>query len=145
MKRIVIPIDFSDVTDRVIEFVVPLANAFEAKLWLVHVAQPHPDFNGLSLAQAEDWRDISVLPVHQPLITLAEKLNAKGLITTPVLLQGPPVECIHETAKAVDADMIVLGSHGHGALYDLLVGSVSEGVMRYSTVPVCIVPSPQEA
>lgn len=144
MKRIVIPIDFSDVTDRVIEFVTPLATVFDAKLWLVHVAQPHPDFNGLSLAQAEDWRMISVLPVHQPLIALAEKLNAEGLVTTPVLLQGPPVESIHETVKAVDADMIVLGSHGHGALYDLLVGSVSEGVMRYSTVPVCIVPSPQD-
>lgn len=39
------------------------------------------------------------------------------------------------------ADAIVLGSHGHGALYDLLVGSVAEGVLRRAPCPVVVVPS----
>jgi nucleotide-binding universal stress UspA family protein len=39
-----------------------------------------------------------------------------------------------------EAGLVVVGSHGHGALYNLLVGSVAEGVIRHSTVPVVVVP-----
>jgi nucleotide-binding universal stress UspA family protein len=64
---------------------------------------------------------------------------------TPVLLQGPVVEIICETAQAIGADMIVLGSHGHTALYELLVGSVSEGVIRHARLPVTVVPAAGKA
>jgi len=44
-------------------------------------------------------------------------------------------------ADAVNADFIVMGSHGHGAMYNLLVGSVTEGVLKRSTRPLLLVPS----
>ena len=57
-----------------------------------------------------------------------------------VVLQGPVVEAVLETAAEVGADWIVLGSHGHGALYDLLVGSTVEGVMSVAKVPIVVIP-----
>ena len=51
------------------------------------------------------------------------------------------IEEILECAKAVKADAIVMGRHGHGAMYNLLVGSVTEGVLKRATCPVVLVPS----
>ena len=53
---------------------------------------------------------------------------------------GPVVACILDKATKYGAGLVVVGSHGHGALYNLLVGSVAEGVIRHSTVPVVVVP-----
>jgi nucleotide-binding universal stress UspA family protein len=51
------------------------------------------------------------------------------------------VSCILERTQKHGAGLIVLGSHGHGAFYNLLVGSVAEGVLRESIVPVVVVPA----
>ena len=48
-----------------------------------------------------------------------------------------------EMAEAVGADLIVMGSHGHGALFEFLVGSATSGVLRAARVPVVVVPSGQ--
>ena len=55
--------------------------------------------------------------------------------------QGPTIETIIEEAGRLKVDMIVVGSHGHGAMYQLLVGSVSEGVLHRATCPVLVVPA----
>jgi nucleotide-binding universal stress UspA family protein len=54
---------------------------------------------------------------------------------------GEMVEEILECAGAVKADVIVMGRHGHGAMYNLLVGSVTEGVLKRASCPVVLVPS----
>ena len=50
------------------------------------------------------------------------------------------VESILKEADKVNAEMIITGSHGHGAVYDILVGSVSAGIIKYSKIPVLVVP-----
>jgi len=62
-------------------------------------------------------------------------------VLTALLLQGPTVETIISEAGRLPASLIVLGSHGHGRIYDVLVGSVSEGIVRASKVPVLLVPA----
>lgn len=143
MKNILVPVDLSNVTESVLDFASHLATAFGAQIWLLYVAQPHPDFVGISVKDADTWRSIDVNGAHQAFKDIAVTLADAGKAVVPILLQGPVVETIHEIAKAISADMIVLGSHGHGALYDLLVGSTSEGVIRHSRIPVSVVPVPQ--
>ena len=53
---------------------------------------------------------------------------------------GTVVDEILKQADAVNADFIVMGSHGHGAMYSLLVGSVTEGVLKRSARPLLLVP-----
>ena len=71
---------------------------------------------------------------------LEDELTAKGLSVTKVLTAGPAAGHILEQAAKRKADMIVLGSHGHTALYDLIVGGTTHAVLRKATCPVLIVP-----
>ncbi len=56
---------------------------------------------------------------------------------------GAVAEEILRQADAINADLIVMGTHGHGAMYNLLVGSATKGVLKHSTRPVLLVPSPR--
>jgi nucleotide-binding universal stress UspA family protein len=69
--------------------------------------------------------------------------RAAGVKATSQLLDGDCVSCIIEGAAQADADLIVLGSHGRGGLTRLVLGSVAEGVLRQSVVPVLIVKTPK--
>ena len=70
---------------------------------------------------------------------IAERLRKAGLDTTALLVQGETVETILNEASNLNVDMIVLGSHGRGAMYQLFVGSVSEGVLHKSECPLLAV------
>jgi nucleotide-binding universal stress UspA family protein len=72
---------------------------------------------------------------------LAERLRACGHQVETRLEMGSTVDTILESITDMEVDLVIMGSHGHGALYDLVIGSVSEEVIRRSSVPVLIVPT----
>ena len=74
---------------------------------------------------------------------LESELRMQGLDVDAVLVRGTAVRSILEEARVRDVELIVLGSHGRGAFYRAIVGSVGEGVLRGSQRPVLIVPSPR--
>jgi nucleotide-binding universal stress UspA family protein len=74
------------------------------------------------------------------LLTIQERLQALGLTSETVQRTGAPVSHILHEAEARKADYIVMGSHGHTAIYDLLVGSTTHGVLLRAPCPVVIVP-----
>lgn len=55
-------------------------------------------------------------------------------------IQGPIVETIPNQATGLEIKLPVLGSHGYGAVYDLLVSSISRGILKHSKIPVLVVP-----
>ena len=71
----------------------------------------------------------------------SEAIESSGINATALLVQGPTVGTILDQAKRLNADLIILGSHGHGAVYRAVLGSTSEGVLHGSKVPVLIVPT----
>jgi nucleotide-binding universal stress UspA family protein len=75
------------------------------------------------------------------LASLQEKLRADGVTSECVQVVGAPVHHIAAEAERVDADYIVMGSHGHTALYELLVGSTTHGILKRAACPVVIVPA----
>jgi len=143
MKNILVPVDFSDVTDAVLRLALEVGKPFQAKIHLLHVAAPDPDFVGyepgppsVRVQLAEKFRD-----EHRKIQALKE---ASGLPEDGIhahLIQGPFIQKILEEADRLQADLLVIGSHGHGALYNLLMGSVAEGILRDSRCPVLVVPS----
>ncbi len=143
MKNILVAIDFSDSTVTVINQAIALAEVTSAQVWLIHVAAPEPDFIGYQTGpqterdfMAHQYRD-----EHRQLQKWAEQLREKEIHVTALLVQGATIETILEKAQSLDVDMIVVGSHGKTGLYKLLVGSVSEGIIKGSHCPVLIVPS----
>jgi nucleotide-binding universal stress UspA family protein len=78
---------------------------------------------------------------HRELQAHAESVRAQGLEATALLLQGPVAATILEEAERLAVDTIVMASHGHGAMFDLLVGSIGHAVLRSAKVPVLVVPA----
>jgi nucleotide-binding universal stress UspA family protein len=142
MKTVLVPIDFSDATPRVLAAATAQARAFGARLVLVHVSEPEPDFVGFepgpTAVRAAAVRDYAQEKAQ--LETVRGQI-AEGIEVLAVHLRGPIVDKIVDEARHHGAELIVLGSHGHGALFELLVGSVTSGVLRNAACPVLVVPS----
>ena len=139
-------IDFSDVTKSVVEASTNLARAMDLEIIFLHVGEPDPDFVGYE-AGPETVRDSvahELADEHRSVEHIAAQVSASGVACRPMMVQGPTIDVAIEQAEKHSAAWIVLGSHGHGALFNLLVGSVSEGVMRRANCPVVVVPSPRE-
>lgn len=136
-------VDLSESTEKVVKKVEEIAKALSARVWILHVAEPEPDFVGFETDPKciRDSRSEMFHREHQQIQDIADRLRKAGLDTTALLVQGATVETILKEASKLDADMIVLGSHGQGAMYQLIVGSVSEGVLHQSACPVLIVPT----
>ena len=144
MKNILVPIDFAPVGKEVLALASDIARAFNAKLWLVHVAAPDPEFVGYHAGPSyvREQRADVLRHEHTDLQTMSAGLTSRGLTAEALLVQGPTTDTLLDEADRIKADLIVMGSHGRGGLFKALVGSVSEQVLKQSRVPVLIVPSP---
>jgi nucleotide-binding universal stress UspA family protein len=160
MKRILVPIDFSDATPRVINLARQLAKALDAEIHLVHVrelaAAATPGTLGYGLAGMPELAPISGVPVPgldpmpQPipesedqkskLARWQKEIAQDGIKVTLHEPSGSVAAEILDQADAVEADLIVMGTHGHSAMYNLLVGSATKGVLKRATRPVLLVP-----
>ena len=143
VETILVPVDFSDVTDAVADAAMSIAGAFRSRVILIHVEEPEPDFVGFEPGPVPVASTTPALTRarHDQLERLRARLAGGGAPVTANYLSGPIVERIGEQAQSVGADLMVMGSHGHGALYNLLVGSVASGVMKNARCPVLLVPS----
>lgn len=146
MKTILAAIDFSDVTERLLELARDMALVHGASLHLIHVEAPEPDFVGYEPGPQHVRDDVAHQSVRhfKEENSLRNQLRDQGIDAHSVVLQGPTVEKILEEARRISTDMIIIGSHGHGAVYHLLLGSVGEGVLKRASCPVLVVPARRE-
>ncbi len=137
-----VPVDFSNATESVVAFLETLADKKRDKIWLVHAAEPNPAFVGFEAGPDVVREQVAgeFKREHSEIQALSKSFRDKGYDCKGLLVQGQTVKTILDSAKKAKADMIVMGSHGHSAAYQILVGSVSEGVLHKSTVPVVFVP-----
>jgi nucleotide-binding universal stress UspA family protein len=153
--KLLVAIDFSELAEQIIAEAEKLATVLHAKVFLLHVVPPPspiidvpPDVEAL-IPPEEVFKKTSItapfdIPESAKLISIARRLQESGIDTTVIASQNDEVSAIIDESKKIGADWIMLGSHRHGALFHLLVGSVSEGVIRQATCPVIIVPSIQQ-
>ena len=163
MKRILVAVDFSDATPGVIDIARQLARALDAEIHLVHVreltATIAPGALGYGLAGMPELAPVSGVPVagfdsmpqtipesesqKSQLAQWEKEIAQAGLKVTLHQPTGAVAEEILNQADAINADLLVMGTHGHGAMYHLLVGSATKGVLKHATRPVLLVPSPK--
>lgn len=141
--RLLVPLDLSSATERVLAAATAVARGTGASVWLLHVAEPDPVFVGYEAGSAavrdqvaHEYRD-----EHRRLQEHAKVLRDVGIEATPLLIRGPTADTILGEAAKLEADLIVMATHGHGAVFDILVGSISHAVLRRSTIPVLMVPA----
>jgi nucleotide-binding universal stress UspA family protein len=163
MKRILVAVDFSDATPSVIDVARQLAKALDAEINLVHVreltATIAPGALGYGLAGMPELAPVSGVPVagfdslpqtipesesqKSQLAQWEKEIAQAGLKVTLHQPTGGVAEEILNQADAINADLIVMGTHGHSAMYHLLVGSATKGVLKHAIRPVLLVPSPK--
>jgi nucleotide-binding universal stress UspA family protein len=141
MKRILIATEGSDAAAQALESGLELADEHGAQVWLLHVQPPNTLVIGSYLAPA-----VSRAPEHVPTPEEDEVLQhatavaaEHGIAATPVERIGPAAEEIVALADQVDADLIVVGSRGLGALGRAVLGSTSRAVLAKSRRPVLVV------
>ncbi len=145
IKRILVPIDFSTSSRRALDYAAGMARQFNASLHLVHVCEAPSMITASMGAHAiayTDWSQRLGEEAERELVKITTALN--GLtVTTEVLFGGVPTAIV-EAAAADHADLIVMGTHGHGAIMHLMMGNVAERVVRTAPCPVLTVREPRE-
>jgi nucleotide-binding universal stress UspA family protein len=137
LKNIVLAFDGSEYSNRALQYAKAFAGRFEATLWLVHVFTHTSDLLGY-----EDYEKFysKRKAGGQALLDEAlQELSNTRLDVREKLQEGPEAESILNIAKNCQADLIVMGTRGHGTLKGLLVGSVSRKVIHHSSCPVMVV------
>ncbi len=143
MKTLLVSVDFSAATRAVIDTALELAAPANAKLILHHTLVPTlvTTEYGLGVEMLREAMLVSEKAAHHQLEHLEDELTARGADVGTVLNHGSAASAILEAAKKHRADLIVLGSHGHTAFYDLIVGSTTHAVLKKATCPVLVVPA----
>jgi nucleotide-binding universal stress UspA family protein len=143
VKSILVPVDFSKATDRILQATTTIAKALDARVTVMNVAPREPDVFGQQLTRKVITEPVpeNVREQYEKLMACAKRLEDAGVVVKPLLVRGDRVRTVMREVEREEADLIVMGSHGRGALYRRLMGSVSEGVMREAKCPVLIIPS----
>ncbi|HSJ02529.1 MAG: universal stress protein [Verrucomicrobium sp.] len=144
MKTLVALVDFSDLTFKVLKQAHTLAKAFDSHVIILHVVPLEPTVIGIGVAAPTILReptDEEVAEDQEKLASLGESLTKFGVNASTRQLRGATVDTVVNEAKRLDADLILMGSHGHGSLYNLLVGTATTGVLKSATCPVLVVPA----
>jgi nucleotide-binding universal stress UspA family protein len=141
MKTILAPIDFSPVTATVVAEALQLARWSGGRLVLLHVIEP-PSAARDAFPAGRLSAEVLLAAKQAAQVKLEALLKTLPHRETPVevlRVTGSPAHEILSRAESLGARYLVIGSHGHGAMYDLLVGSVVQDVLKQAKCPVLIV------
>ncbi len=138
-KKILCPIDFSNMSQKLLDYSIVFAQANNAKLVLLHVVDhPHIYDNYQFLAiTPQEISETLEKKAQQELSTLVKQIENKIQVDMLVTKGKPFIEIIR-VAKDVDADLVIIASHGRSAIAHVLIGSTTEKVARKAPCPVLI-------
>jgi universal stress protein A len=141
-KTILVPTDFSDTAEVVLDYAVELASRLDAKIHVIHVV----DIMGFSgqpgaaveASVIEEMRRASQVAVGE----LVDARSARASFAPPRVELGDPRTHIDQEARRIGSDLIVMGTHGRRGVKRLLLGSVAESIVRIAPCPVLLVRGP---
>jgi nucleotide-binding universal stress UspA family protein len=136
-ERILVAVDFSEVSERALEHALELAEKLGAEVTVLHAYQiPIYDFpDGTIVPSAEHAARIADAS-QKHMDAMIAKHRERGVKLAGMLRQGPPAEEILAAAKELGPDLLVLGTHARGPLGRAFYGDVAVAVIRAATLPV---------
>lgn len=146
IRTILVPTDFSEGAARASGWARALARAFGAKIVLLHVVDlgaawmPVGGLGSMPAPVPPDFVDRFTKTAQAALEATA---GDAAEVTRRVLRNGHPRDVILEVAKEVQADVVVMGTHGRRGFSHLFIGSVAEHVVRHAPMPVWTVRTPE--
>ncbi|MGB7786649.1 MAG: universal stress protein [Salinimicrobium sp.] len=141
-KNILVAVDFNDAVGELLSYAEGFAEKFGAKIWVVHVASPDPDFVGYNTGpqyirdfKAEDYRE-----EHRNLQSICKTFLGEEVEKEALLIQGSTVETVLKEAEKLKADILIVGTHKHSFLYNLLQESVALELLKRANLPILTIP-----
>ena len=138
-EKILYPTDFSDVSKKALEYCKKLKEAGTKKVIVLHVIEMDPNIEKVPANIKEVFKKELEQTARKEIETMATELKKTGFDVTVRIELGSPVKKILEVEDEENVSAIVLGSHGKSNIKEILIGSVSENVIRKSRVPVLVV------
>jgi nucleotide-binding universal stress UspA family protein len=141
-KRILVPTDGSDITQKAVEASIRLAGALGAEVHTICVKEPFP-YGAISEMQPtppQEFFDAQERIAARHVAAVIEACAAAGVPCHGVSVEGlHPWEAIIEHAQRTDCDLLVMGSHGRRGVSALLLGSETQKVLTHTKIPVLVV------
>ena len=143
-KQILAPIDFSECSAKALDYAIALGQKFGTKLTLLHVVEPavYPDNPLLAASTLDDTNQNLVTAGRERLAQFQARVSAAGLPVETLVRMGRAQSEISDTAKAIGADLIVMGTHGGAGSKPVFLGGTAERVLRQAPCPVLTVRQP---
>ena len=141
LKRILVPIDFSEESIKALRYAKPFAEEFGAEIILLHVVEPvvRPEYC-LIVPGARGGRTVARMNEReQQLARLRHREIGEAIKDDNVVHMGKPYEEIVNLARAKKVDLIVIATHGYKGLKHVFLGSTTERVVRFAPCPVLVV------
>jgi nucleotide-binding universal stress UspA family protein len=144
IKKVLVPIDFSEYSKNSLKYAVNFAKIFNAELHLIYVVEPviyPPDFSMGQIAIPSVDLEMDKRAVEE-LQKLAKKEIPSEVKVSTLVKTGKPFIEIIETAAEEDIDLIIIATHGHTGVEHILFGSTAEKVVRKAPCPVLTLREP---
>jgi nucleotide-binding universal stress UspA family protein len=146
IHRILCPIDFSDESRHALAHATAVARWSGAAVTLLHVSHPeaftNPPLLFDELPRGAAMIDSALRAAEDEMPKWSQSVTAAGVNVETLIERGSPVRHILERAAALPADLVVMGTHGRSGFERLVLGSVTEKVLRKAPCPVMVVPPP---
>jgi nucleotide-binding universal stress UspA family protein len=139
VRRILVPVDFSDLSIKAVEYAAALAAPLGARLHLLHVAASRsPGFIDRDVRDPEAIRCAEMANAREQLSTIARMERLSSVPCETEVQSGNAIEEICGAIGRTGADLIVTATHGVSGLKQVLLGSVAEHMLRYAGCPVLV-------
>ncbi len=143
IQKILVPVDFSEYSKKALQYAVEFALKFDSKLFVLYVAEPQIYPADFTMGQVIPSFDVEVSKAADEELThLASQIIGNKLTYVIISKVGQPFYEIIDTASEVDADLIIIATHGHTGVEHLLFGSTAEKVVRKAPCPVLTLREP---
>jgi nucleotide-binding universal stress UspA family protein len=144
IKKVLVPIDFSDYSKGALRYAINFAKCFKAEMHLIYVVEPviyPPDFSMGQIAIPSvnaEWDERA----KDELANLAKSEIPPDVKSKTIIKTGKPFLEIIETASEENIDLIIIATHGHSGVEHILFGSTAEKVVRKAPCPVLTLREP---
>ena len=139
MKRIIVPIDFSEHSDFALEAAANLARKYDSELLVLHMLELSSAILTTAGNAIKEEAVFYYKLAEQRFEEFLNKDYLEGIKVTPIVKHFKVFSEVNEVAKDHEANLIVMGSHGASGVKEVLVGSNTEKVVRYADIPVLVI------
>ncbi len=139
MKKIIVPIDFSEYSEYALRTAAKLAKKNKSEILALHMLEMSETLLTKTDSQQQQKAIFFLKLVEQRFTTFLDKPYLKGITVIPIIKHFKVFSEVNDVARENDADLIVMGSHGSSGFKEFFVGSNTERVVRNADIPVLVV------